>query len=108
MSDHSPFTAEDIARMHPLEAAAIAVRNAKDSRGLKIFLIPSLDMFTADKVRQKINDIMFTLSDSHQFVRIEGDELYADEIGKETAARHVALLANLLAEIFAETTAVAA
>jgi hypothetical protein len=94
--------------LHPLEAAAIAVRNAVDSRGLKIILMPSRDIFTASKVRERITDIARVFVGNHQFVRLEDGEVKADLSGEETAARHLALLANLLAEIYSEQMEVAA
>jgi hypothetical protein len=103
-----------------LEAAVIACHHATDSRGLKIFLlsgtygsdggmlsgrraIPSIE-----GVRQRMRDVARIFVDNHQFVTFGGEEIQTDPSGEETAARHLALLANVLAELLAEHRAVAA
>ena len=87
------------ADMHPLEEAAIAVRDATDGYGLKIILMPSMDIFSAQKVRQKICEMSQWFAD---------DAVFMSPDGHIAAARNLALLANLLVEILKERTAVAA
>jgi hypothetical protein len=88
-----------MAEPHPLELAAIAVRDAVDSDGLKVFLVPTRDIFDADKVRTAMLDIAEWFDNLGIFLKPNGEE---------TAARNLALLANLLAEILSERKAVAA
>jgi hypothetical protein len=76
---------------HPLEAAALEVRRATDSRGLKIILMPSNEMFDILKVGAKIRAVSGMLFDDRNF--------YIGEAGRATAARHLSLLANLYAEL---------
>ena len=77
--------------VHPLEAAALEVRRATDSRGLKIILMPSNEMFDILKVGAKIRAVSGMLFDDRNF--------YIGEAGRATAARHLSLLANLYAEL---------
>lgn len=88
------------AEISPLEAAQTACHRASDSRGLRIYLV---DVQSIERVKERLQELSWKLTDRrHQFVTMDvGGDIKHDGLGEETAARHLALLANLYAEMLA-------
>lgn len=87
------------AEVSRLEAAQVACHRATDSRGLKIYLV---NVQSIERVKERLQELSRKLAGDHLFITLGvGGDIKHDTLGEETAARHLALLANLYAEMLA-------
>ena len=86
------FTEEDLKKMHPIEAAAIRVMEATDSRGLKIRLCDPLDL---DSIKAAIQREEEKLDPQNIFVSLDGAE-QDQEACRRKVRQNLGLLRALL------------